>query len=80
METKIINTFLTLLIVLSFVFFLIKNLNFYQQKFNPVELSQIYSQSQFAQKPENRKLIIQRILLLDLSIMVISCVITNGNV
>ncbi len=59
MKIKIINAFLILLILLSLVCFFIKNLNFYQQRLDPVALSHIYSQSQFAKEPEKRKLIIQ---------------------
>jgi hypothetical protein len=59
MKIKIINLFLILLIILAAGFFLFKNLAFYQQPFNADQLSELYSQSQFAEKPEKRKLIIQ---------------------
>ncbi|PIS09185.1 hypothetical protein COT75_02910 [Candidatus Beckwithbacteria bacterium CG10_big_fil_rev_8_21_14_0_10_34_10] len=56
---KILNILLLLAISLSFITFLIKNISFYQPEFNLGKLELLYSQSQFAQNPDDRKQIIE---------------------
>lgn len=58
-KINFINIFLMLLICLSLIFCLGKNLNLYQQKFDSEKLNRLYLHSQFASQTENRQLIIE---------------------
>jgi len=55
---KLIPFLLLFLIAFSFTKTVKKNLNQYQQPFNQQQLSDLYNQSQFAPKPEDRRLVI----------------------
>lgn len=59
MKLKILNILVILLIFSIVTGLLIEKKGLYSQKFNPQKLDLLYSQSQFAQNPQDRKLIIQ---------------------